>query len=82
MIDTADNDRWTDLGESKAWSWQQGCMLQWLPGSSSEIMWNDREGDRFISHILNVKTGKKRSLPAPIYALNPDVISMLRSGPA
>jgi hypothetical protein len=30
-IGTADlekNDKWTQLGESRAWCWQQGCMLQ------------------------------------------------------
>jgi len=72
MIDTEDNDRWIELGESKAWSWQQGCMLQWVPGTRSEVIWNDREGKQFVSHILNVKTGKRRTLPAPIYSLSPD----------
>src|SRR4051794_14980982 len=33
MIDLQDGDRWIELGESRAWNWQQGCMLQWLPGS-------------------------------------------------
>ena len=72
MIDTQDGDRWTDLGETRAWSWQQGCMLQWIPGSAHEVIWNDREGQHFVSHILNVQTGKKRTLPAPIYAMSPD----------
>lgn len=47
-------------------------MLQWLPGSSSEVIYNDRDGDHFVSHILNVKTGQKRTLPNPVYALSPD----------
>ena len=47
-------------------------MLQWLPGSRSEVIWNDREGDHFVSHILDVHTRKKRTLPAPVYALSPD----------
>ena len=72
MIDLQDGDRWTPLGTSRAWNWQQGCMLQWLPGSADEIIWNDREGDRFVSHVLKVKTGQKRTLPAPIYAVSPD----------
>ena len=72
MVDLADNDRWIDLGESRAWGWQQGCMLQWLPGSAAEIIWNDRQDGQFVSHILNVKTGKKRTLPSAIYALAPD----------
>jgi arylsulfatase A-like enzyme len=72
MVDLHDNDRWIELGESRAWNWQQGCMLQWLPGSKSEVIWNDRAGDRFVSHILDVRTRHKRTLPAPIYAISPD----------
>ena len=33
MVDTQDGDDWIELGRSSAWCWQQGCMLQWLPGS-------------------------------------------------
>jgi hypothetical protein len=72
MIDLEHRDRWITLGESRAWCWQQGCMLQWLPGSSSEVIWNDRDGDRFVSHILDVKTRRRRTLPGPVYALSPD----------
>jgi hypothetical protein len=72
VIDLADGDRWTELGESRAWNWQQGCMLQWLPGSRTDVIWNDRQGEQFVAHILNTKTKKRRTLPAPIYALSPD----------
>jgi hypothetical protein len=75
MVDLSDKDRWIDLGETRAWSWHQTCMLQWLPGSSTEIIFNDREGDRFVSRILNVKTGKSRTLPMPIYCVSPDAKS-------
>jgi len=47
-------------------------MLQWLPGAISEIIWNDREADQFVSHILNIETGRKRTLPTPIYAVSPN----------
>src|SRR5689334_11686609 len=72
MVDLKDGDRWLELGQSKAWNWQQGCMLQWLPGSKSEIIWNDREGGRFVCHIMDVVTKKKRTLPFAIYTLHPD----------
>jgi hypothetical protein len=72
MVDLQEGDRWIELDESRAWNWQQGCMLQWVPGSKNEIIWNDRDGDRFVSHILNVETRQKRTLPAPIYTLSPD----------
>lgn len=72
MVDTADGDQWTELGTSSAWGWQQGCMLQWIPGADSKVIWNDRGADGFISHIVDVKTGQKRTLPSAIYALAPD----------
>ena len=72
MIDLADGDRWIELGETRAWCWQQGCMLQWIPGSDREIIWNDREGDRFVCHVLDVHSGKKRTLGSPIYTVSPN----------
>jgi hypothetical protein len=72
MIDLHNDDRWIELAETTAWCWQQGCMLQWLPGSKSEVIFNDREGDHYVSRILDVKSGKKRTLPGPIYAVSPD----------
>jgi hypothetical protein len=72
MVDLQDGDRWITLGESRAWCWQQGCMLQWLPGSKSEVIWNDRQGGRYVCHILDVTTRSRRTLPAPIYAISPD----------
>lgn len=72
MIDTQDGDRWTELGTSNAWGWQQGCMLQWLPGEKKEVIWNDRDGDRFVSHIVDVESGSKRTLPSTIYNVSPN----------
>jgi hypothetical protein len=72
MVDTRQGDKWIELGQSRAWGWQQGCMLQWRPGTESEVVWNDREGDRHVCRVLDVKTGKARTLSRPIYALSPD----------
>jgi hypothetical protein len=79
MVDLQNDDRWIKLGESSAWCWQQGCMLQWRPGSNSEIIWNDRqslgllpEDNRFVCHILDVHSRKKRTLPHPFYTISPD----------
>lgn len=72
MIDLADGNRWIELGETRAWCWQQGCMLQWIPGSDREVIWNDRVDDRFVCHILDVQSGKKRTVGYPIYTVSPD----------
>jgi hypothetical protein len=47
-------------------------MLQWLPGSESEVIWNDRQGDQFVSHVLDVKSGRRRTLRHAVYAVSPD----------
>ena len=72
MVDLDDGDRWMALGQSNAWNWQQGCMLQWIPGSRSRVIWNDRAGDRFVSRILDVHSGESRTIPHPIYSVSPD----------
>ena len=72
MVDLEDGDRWIELGETRSWCWQQGCMLQWRPGSRTEILWNDRQDGRFVCHILDVKTRKKRTIPFPVYSVSPD----------
>lgn len=72
MVDTQDNDKWIELGTSRSWGWQQGCMLQWRPQSKSEIVWNDREGDHHVCRVMDVTTRETRTLPRPIYALSPD----------
>ena len=72
MVDLQDGDRWIELGQSRAWSWQQGCMLQWRPRSETEVLWNDREGDRHVCRILDVKSRAVRTIPSSIYALSPD----------
>ncbi len=72
MVDLQDNTRWIHLGRSSAWNWQQGCMLQWLPGSQSTVIWNDRQDDRYVCRVLDVKTSEARTIPHAIYSLSPD----------
>jgi hypothetical protein len=72
MVDLKNSDKWIELGATHAWNWQQGCMLQWLPDSKSEVMWNARQGDQFVCHILDTRSGKQRTLPSPVYTVSPD----------
>ena len=72
VIDLEAGDAWRPLGTTTAWCWQQGCMLQWLPGSAREVIWNERAGDRYVARITDTTTGASRTVPAPVYALSPD----------
>ncbi len=67
------------VGRSAAFSWQQGCMLQFRPdsqgtGHGMQVVWNDREGDGYVCRIkdLAVPAGPTRTVAEPIYALAPD----------
>lgn len=55
------------VGTTSAWNLQQGSMLHWNPiQPESEILYNDRRGEKIISVVLNVETGARRELPRPI----------------
>lgn len=71
LIDLQDKSQ-RQIGTSTAWGWQQSCMLQWIPGSTEEVIWNDHGADGFVSHIYNIRTGAMRTLPRAIYTLSPD----------
>ncbi len=71
-IDTNNNDRWHQIGQSRAWGWQQGCMLQWVGNRGETILWNDREGDSFVCRVYSRGDGNVRTLPRPIYTISPD----------
>lgn len=72
LIDLQEGNRWEKIGESRAWGWQQSCMLQWIPGSAGEVIWNDREDETYVSRIYQLRSGQTRTLPQPVYALSPD----------
>ena len=61
------------LAETFAWNFQQGCLAHWLGSAPDrEIIFNAREGDRFVSVVLDVHSGKRRVLPAPVAAVSND----------
>ena len=72
LIDLQDNNTFIPLAESDSWCWQQGCMFQWLNDCDDTVIYNDREGDHFVSRTLNIKTGEKKTLCRPVYCLSPD----------
>jgi len=72
MVDLS-SSKLIPLAETRAWNFQQGAMMHWLPSApDSKIIFNDRQGDRFVSVILNVHTGERRVLPKPISAMSHD----------
>jgi hypothetical protein len=67
LIDLEKNSK-KKIAETRAWNWQQGCMLQWLgPDFNSKIIFNDLEGNKIISKILDINTKKERIINYPVY---------------
>lgn len=60
------------IGETTAFNWQQGAMLQFLgPDYNSRVIWNHFDGARFAARIHDLETGQGRDVPA-IYNPFPD----------
>jgi hypothetical protein len=71
LIELDNENRRQEIGTSTSWGWQQGCMMQWIPGSSTEVIWNDHGENGFVSRIHHVETGETRTLPRAVYTLDP-----------
>lgn len=71
VIDTTNDDAWIPLAETRAWNWQQGCMLQWLDGGrDGKIIFNDRRDGRFVARIVDIHGGAQRAIERPVYGVN------------
>lgn len=63
---------WTKVGETKAFNWQDGSMLQWIPGSVEEIVYNVLGDDGYPAAIrTDLNNTKRVLLEKPVYTLHP-----------
>ena len=73
LIDTFDNNSIKKISETRSWNVQQACMLQWLgPDYSSKIIFNDYRDNKYVSVILDLKSGKQTIIPMPVYSVSAD----------
>ena len=57
------------VGRTSSWNWQQGAMASWL--SDEEIVYNFFS-DGYKANVVNIHTGEKRVLCAPVYSISHD----------
>ncbi len=63
----------TIFGETTAWNFQQGAMLQWNPAKpDEEVIYNIRDGSEFRCVTLNLRTGKKKIAERAVANVSPD----------
>lgn len=66
-----EDDRFNKISETRAWNWQQGCMLQWLgPEFNDKIIYNDCVDGKFVSIILDLSSRNKTVLDMPVYSVD------------
>ena len=64
-----ESDEFIKITETKAWNWQQGCMLQWLGSEYNDtVIYNDRIANKFVTVIYNIHTRESNILPMAYYA--------------
>ncbi len=68
-----DGNRYAPLASSRAWNWQQGCMMQWHPADPENLfVHNDLRDDRFVGVVRDISGREQRVYDRPLYALSPD----------
>jgi hypothetical protein len=76
LIDIEADYSFQPFSETRAWCWQQGCMLQWVPNTNL-VIHNERIGDRFVAILIDFQDNSRQILPRPIYTISSDGKSAL-----
>ncbi|MCU0575057.1 MAG: hypothetical protein MUC41_19030 [Syntrophobacteraceae bacterium] len=59
-----------NLATSRAWTWQQGAMTQWLDGG--RVIFNDVVNGMLCSRIVDTQGREEQVIPFPVQTLHPD----------
>ena len=69
-VGVIEDGRWRALATTRAWNWQQGSQLRWLP--DGRVLHNDRHDDRIVAVIHDLDGGSHTLLPRGLCAVSPD----------
>ena len=70
-VDPAGQRAFEPFASTRAWCWQQGTMLQWLPSTFDTVIYNQRRHGRFLGVVHDLGTGVTRELERAVYAVDP-----------
>jgi hypothetical protein len=68
-----EGNRFFHICKSKAWSLQQGSMLQFLPESTNEVIFNDFNGLSYCTRVCTLDGKIIRNLPFAYYSISSDL---------
>jgi hypothetical protein len=71
LVDRSTGNEWKSFGETTSWCWQQGCMLQWVPGSQTTVAYNVRREGVYQTRFQNPDTGEEKHFERATYAYHP-----------
>lgn len=68
------NGEWHHIAYTDSFNWQQGAMLQWMPGKGNEtkVIFNCSDKKHFYSVIHDIESGKEERICFPVYCVTPD----------
>lgn len=73
VIDREHGNRFTPVGETLAWNWQQGCMLRWLPPDDAHVLcYNALKDDHYVNLHHDLRTGQTVEFPYALYDITGD----------
>ncbi len=64
-------ENFVPLYKTNTFNWQQGCMLQWI-GNKNEIIFNNFDGTKHISIIIDINGKELKKIPLPVTAISKD----------
>jgi len=70
VLNNIDDTNKRIVAKSKAWNWQQGSRLRWMPGSDSVLSFNDFDGVQYFNRIIDTETGNERRINWPLYDID------------
>ncbi|MDD9988403.1 MAG: hypothetical protein OXQ31_19155, partial [Spirochaetaceae bacterium] len=71
LVDPQGIEPFEPFAATTAWCWQQGTMLQWVPGTTDSVVYNRRRAGQFVGVVHEVATGEQRELERAVYAVDP-----------
>ena len=72
LVDLQDNNKLIPVAKTCCWNFQEAAMCHWLPWAEDTFLFNDKRDGKFVTVILNWKTGEEKIIPYPVSAVSRD----------
>lgn len=65
---------WHHIAYTNSWNWQQGAMMQWIPGEANKnkVIYNCTRNNHNASCIFDIETNEEKEIDWAIYGITPD----------